>query len=144
MAKIDVENALAANEKKDEAVEEPANEDMSVEAVSARALLCVDVAKCEQIELLSFATTSSIDWEEDWPSDAAADKANHHKHLHIAQEQVGVNGLVLKNIGIGDLPGLAEPIEHTGRQCRRALSEKGDISLGHCKLDNNLLLAQGS
>jgi hypothetical protein len=124
LAEIDVEDALAANEEEDEGVEDPANEDMSVEAVSARAHLCIDIGECEQIELCLSAATSSIDWEEDWPSDAGADKADHHKHLHISQEQVRVDRLVLKSIGIRDLPKLAEPIEHTSRQGRSALSEK--------------------
>ena len=115
MAEIDVEDGLAANEEDDEGVEDPANEDMSVKAVSARAHMCIDVGKCEQIELCLSATTSSIDWEEDRPSDAAADKADHHKHSHVSQEQVRVDRLVLKSIGIGDLPELAEPIEHTSR-----------------------------
>lgn len=144
MAEIDVEDALAADEEEDEAVEEPANEDMSVEAVLARAHTCVDVAECEQIELLSSGTTSSIDWEEDGPSDAAADKTDDHKHLHVSQKQVRVNRLVLKSIGIRDLPELAEPIEHTSWQCRCALSENEDISSGYCKLDADLLLAQGA
>jgi hypothetical protein len=143
LAEIDVEDALAANQEEDEGVEDPANEDMSVEAVFARALICVDVGECEQIELLSTATTSSIDWEEDWPSDAAADKADHREHLHISQEQVRVDRLVLKSIRIGDLPELAEPIERSSRQSRSALSDK-DISFVYSKLDDNLLLAQGS
>jgi len=144
LAEIDVEDALAANEEEDEAVEEPANEDMSVEAVLARAHTCVDVGECEQIELLSSGTTSSIDWEEDGPSDAAADKTDHHKHLHVSQEQVRVNRLVLESIGIGDLPELVKPIEHTIWQCRCSLSENEDISGGYCKLDADLLLAQGA
>ena len=118
MAEVDVEDALAANDEEDEAVEEPANEDMSVEAVSARAFIGIDVAECQYIQLLLSITTSGIDWEKHWPSDAAADKADHHKHLHIAQKQVGVDRLMLKSIGIRDPPEFDEPIEHTSRQCR--------------------------
>lgn len=129
MAEIDVEDALTADEEEDKSIEEPANEDVGIEAVFPRALIGVDVAECKQIELLPCTTTSGIDRKKDRPSDAAADKADHHKHLHIAQEQVGVDRMVLKSIGIGDLPERAEPIEHTSGQGRCTLSEK-TLTLG--------------
>lgn len=64
--------------------------------------------------MTSTSATGDVDWEEDGPGDAASDKHNDDGHAKESEEEVCVNGLMLKSIGIGYLPEGANPVEQTG------------------------------
>lgn len=48
-----------------------------------------------------------------WHSDTSADEHYDHSHAEESKEEVGIERLVLKSIGIGDLPERAYPIEES-------------------------------
>lgn len=50
-------------------------------------------------------------WKEDWPYDAAANKANVPQDLEVAKEKVGVERAIVENVGIRDLVKGLDPIE---------------------------------
>lgn len=67
-------------------------------------VLVGDICKSEHIQLNLADTASGIDWEEDWPGNAAANEANDHCDLQEAEEKVAVKGIMLQDICIGNLP----------------------------------------
>jgi hypothetical protein len=48
-------------------------------------------------------TACSIDGEEDRPGNAAANKGDDHAYLQEAEEKVGIERVVLQNVGIRNL-----------------------------------------
>ena len=89
LAQVDVEDGLACHHVQDEAVEEPTDQRMGIQAVLARAA-DIDVAVRQYVELLLVAATRGINGEEDRPGDTEADKDNRDADAQESQEEVGV------------------------------------------------------
>jgi hypothetical protein len=111
LAQVDVEDALAGDHVHDEAVDDPADECVCVEAVPLEGVADLDVAVGDDLELFLAIAASSVDGEEDWPSDTSADKCHDGAHSEISQEEVGVEAMMLEGVDIGDLPERADPVE---------------------------------
>lgn len=80
---------------------------MGVEAVLLS--LGIDVAVRQDFELGLAAAASGIDGKQDRPSDAKTDEADGANDSKVADEEIGVEALVLESVGIGDLPKRADP-----------------------------------
>jgi hypothetical protein len=66
----------------------------------------VRLTKGKQVELPFACAAGGIDWEEDGPGNAAADEAYYHRDFQEAEEKVAVEGVVLQDVGIGNLVGV--------------------------------------
>lgn len=55
--------------------------------------------------------TGSIDWEQDWPGNAAADQTSNNRELKEAKEKIGVETLMLENERIWNRPEGGKPVE---------------------------------
>lgn len=64
-----------------------------------------------------------MDWKENWPYDAAADKANVAQDLEVAKEKVGVEGAIVEDMGIRDVVKGLDPIKQARRQLRGRYSK---------------------
>jgi hypothetical protein len=49
-----------------------------------------NVAHAEEVELFLAALSCSIDGEQDWPCNTAANKSDAHKHFQISDEEIVV------------------------------------------------------
>ena len=76
----------------------------------------VNVAHGEHVQLLLAIAAGDVDGEEDGPGYAGADEHNDHGHLEEAEEEVGIERLVLERVGIGDFPKWGDPVEPPGRE----------------------------
>lgn len=74
-----------------------------------------DITHSEKIELYAYSTAGDVEWEQDGPSYQAADKAYGRCDFEISKEKIGVQRLVVQDIGIGDADECANPIEQTTR-----------------------------
>lgn len=63
------------------------------------------------------------------PHDAAADKADVSQNLEVAEEEVGIEGAIVENVGIWDLEEGYDPVEQAGRQFRDGVP-RGASDLG--------------
>lgn len=70
-----------------------------------------DIAHTENVELFLPSTSSCIDREQDWPCYTAADKGDDGEHLHVSQEEITVERLVLQNMIIGERLEVGYPAE---------------------------------
>jgi len=86
------------------------------------ALLAIQVAEGQLIETRESLAASRVDWEQNGPCQDAAEEGDRCADAKITKEKIGVEGLVLQSIGVGDLPEGAEPIEETGWESGRPLS----------------------
>jgi hypothetical protein len=71
----------------------------------------VDVAVGQDLELGLVVAAGGIDGEEDGPGDDETDEADGGEDTEEAQEEVGIEALVLEGIGVGDLPEGPDPVE---------------------------------
>ena len=101
--------------------EDPANEGVCIVSI----LGVLDIAEADQVQLDLTSATSSIDWEENGPSNQTADEAHSHRYFEVAQEEIAIQGVMVEDIAIWDLAESAEPIEHAFWQIWRPLSEGG-------------------
>jgi hypothetical protein len=62
-----------------------------------------DVSKGQHIQLLLPAATSDIDWEQDWPGDQTAEKADGRGDFEIAKQEISIQRVVLQDVGIREL-----------------------------------------
>ncbi|GJD00775.1 hypothetical protein ColKHC_09600 [Colletotrichum higginsianum] len=104
LAQVDVEDALAHDEVHDEAVEEPTDEGVGVQAVKAGGDGHVDVAVRQDVKLLGRSSARSIDGKQDGPGHDEADQADGGADTEEAKKEIGVEGLVLESVYVGDLP----------------------------------------
>ncbi|KAB8342909.1 hypothetical protein FH972_022506 [Carpinus fangiana] len=72
----------------------------------------VDVAVRQQLKLLQTASSSGIDGEENGPCDACTDEGDDDHGSEEAQEQVGVEGVVVEHEGVWQREELLDPSEH--------------------------------
>jgi hypothetical protein len=84
---------------------------MGEELVTTLERLRVDVTHREYVELLPLPTAGGIDGEQDRPCYAQAHEADGGADSEVAQEEVGVEGLLSESVGIRDLPEGAKPVE---------------------------------
>jgi len=84
--------------------------------------LAADIAHSQDVKLLHTSSTSSIDGKQDRPRNGAANQERDDGHLKEAQEQVAIEGVMLKNIVVGSLEESAEPAEQSIWELWRALS----------------------
>lgn len=56
--------------------------------------------------------------KENGPHDAATDKADIAQDLEIAEEEVGIKGAIVENVGVWNLEEGYDPVEQAGRQFR--------------------------
>ena len=117
LAKVDIKDALSHDHVHDETVVSPADEDMGI--VSVVLGIAIDIAIGKDIELLFAPAACCVDRKENRPGDAAADEADDGGDAQKANKEVGVEGLVLKRIDVGDLPKCAKPVEEAIREGRR-------------------------
>lgn len=61
--------------------------------------------------------------KEDWPYDAAANKANVPQHLEVAKKKVGVEGAIVEKVSVWDLVKGLDPIEQARGQLRSRFSK---------------------
>lgn len=120
LAQVDVENALASNCVHDEEIHSPTDKDVSVEVV--RLAVDVHVAVSKALKLTKSLATSGVDGEQDGPGDAERYKRDGGSDSEVANEQISVETLVLKSIGIWELPERAEPVEPSIGQLRTLLA----------------------
>lgn len=74
-----------------------------------------DITHSEKIELYAYSTTGDIEWEKDGPSYQAADEAYDRCDFEISKKKIGVQRLVVQDVGIGDAEKCANPVEQTTR-----------------------------
>lgn len=74
-----------------------------------------DITHSEKIELYAYSTAGDIEGEQDGPSYQAADKAYDRCDFEISKEKIGVQRLVVQDVGIGDAGEFANPVEQTTR-----------------------------
>ena len=98
MSSADVVKTLSSDHEEDEADEDPGNESVRIVAI----LVC-DVAEGEDVQLLLPTASGRIDGEEDGPSDAASDKADNDGDLQVSQQEISVDGIMLKHEGVRHL-----------------------------------------
>lgn len=60
-----------------------------------------DIAEAQYIKLRLTTSASGVDWKEDWPGDAAADKADEDEYLEESQEEITIKGVVLEDEVVG-------------------------------------------
>lgn len=56
-----------------------------------------DIAEAQDIKLRLTTSASGIDWKENWPGDAAADKADEDEYLEESQKEITIKRVVLEN-----------------------------------------------
>lgn len=96
-------------------------------------ILMVNVGEIQHIHLLLASTTGSIHRPQNREGHAAAHKGDHRNQLEIAQQQIGVHGVMLQHMFIGKLVHGRDPIQQTrgrgGSALRRA--ETAQVRPGH-------------
>lgn len=122
MSEVDIENHLSCDEEDDKAQVNPSNYRNSIIPITI-ASVCVNVAKGDDIELLSrwISLASGIDREQNGPSNETADKGDDDGHLEVAQQEEGIERVLLQDYGIGNVVESLHPAEHALGQSRRAL-----------------------
>lgn len=55
--------------------------------------------------------TGAVYRKENWPYDAATNKANVPQHLEVAKKKVGIEGAIIENVSVWDLVEGFDPIE---------------------------------
>lgn len=98
MPQIDVVDQFACHKEEDEADKDPGDKDMGIVSI-----LVHHVAKAQEVELALTTTTGCIDGEQDRPGYAAADKTDDDGHFEVAQQEVAIERVMLKNVLIGEL-----------------------------------------
>ena len=95
--------------------------------------LFLDVGHAEDIQLLLAGAAGAVNRQQDRKGEARADEADHRDELEKAQHKIGVHGMMLQNIFIGDLVHIPQPIEHPGRGRGGALlgSQNPEVGSGH-------------
>ena len=121
LAKVDVVDALASDQEKNESKEEPCTAGVSKISILAISAL-IDIAHAQHVQLLFASTASNINWEEDRPGNAGAYEHDNHRHLQKSKEEVGIEGLMLENIGVWDFAKGGDPVEPSAWQGLRTLS----------------------
>ena len=98
---------LPRDHEKNEANEDPRNEDMCQIPV----LVSRDVAEAQDIKLLLDSSTSGIYWEQDRPADKTAYRANDDRYFDVAEKEIPIKRVVLEYIGVWDLLHEREPAQ---------------------------------
>lgn len=91
--------------------ENPPNKTRSIVSIPSRWCRAVNITHGEDIELLSATSSRRINWEKNWPCDAATNEHNNHGHSQKSKEQVSIETLVLKGVDIWNFAKRANPIE---------------------------------
>lgn len=99
---------------------------------------------CQLSELTSrhHVLTSSVDGEENRPSDQGADEADGGKDLEQSEKQIIVQGRVVKNVIISDAAVVCDPAESTRRWLRSPLTATYQHKVG-CRGNFNELTIRG-
>ena len=79
-----------------------------------------DILKAEKTELCLGPTCRGIDREQDRPGNDAADEADDGGYSEEAEQEIAIDGLMVQDIGIGDLEEGPDPIEQPARDGRSA------------------------
>lgn len=74
-----------------------------------------DITHSKKIEFYAYSTAGDVDGEQDGPSYQAADKAYDRCDFKISKEEIGVQRLVVQDVGIRDADEFANPVEQTTR-----------------------------
>ena len=116
---------------------------MRKHAVLVCSFLLAQITECEQVEALVTATASRVDWEEDWPGKDATKEGDGRADADEAQEEVCIKRLMLKSVGVWDLPESAEPVEEASWESWGSLSVMILAFAPQFDVLSDLLLAQG-
>ena len=92
-----------------------------------------NVGEAQHIKLLLASTTGSVDRPQDGEGHAAANKGDHRDQLEEAQQQIGIHGVVLQHMFIGQLVHGRDPIQQARRRGGSALrrAETAQVRPGH-------------
>jgi hypothetical protein len=121
LTKVDVEDRFPSNQGQDEAEEDYSGTSAAEVSVLAARFVLVNVCHREQIKFPTRAPARDVDGEENRPCDAGSNEHDNHRHSKESEKEVGIEGLMLKSVGIGDFPYGWDPIEVAGGQVWRTL-----------------------
>jgi hypothetical protein len=68
------------------------------------------------------ASASRVDGEQDGPCENGAEEGDRRADAQVSKEEVGVDGLMLQRVSVGDFEEGADPVEEAGWECRGAFS----------------------
>ena len=122
MSEVDVKDRLPSDESENKAKEQHRSAYASKVSVSASRAVSVDVRHGKKVKAGANTTTRDIDGEQDWPGNQGAHGKDDDRHLEEAQEEIGIERLVLECIRIRDFQRGSDPIEEARRQCGGSLS----------------------
>ena len=97
---------------------DPSNEGVCVVAV----LVICDIAETDKVQLLLASTASCVHREQNGPCDQAPKEAEGDGNFEVAQEEEGVEGVVVEHVAVRNLIERANPIEKSTRQIWSSLS----------------------
>lgn len=109
LAEVDVEDALARDHVHDKAIHDPSEQRVGIEAMGV--LLDVEVAVGDHLELGLAVAARGVEREEDGPCEAHAHGADDGADAEVAEEEIGVEALMLEGVGVGDAPEDGDPAE---------------------------------
>lgn len=91
-----------------------------------------DIAKAQHVQLFEIFPPSDIDREQDGPDYQASEKADGDGDPQVAEEEIGIERMVVQHIGVRDPEEGSQPVEQTVWKVGRAFSANGNIvvSLG--------------
>lgn len=81
-----------------------------------------DIAHSKKIKFLAYSTASDVNGKQDGPSYQAADKGYDRCDFEKPKEEIGVQRLVVQDVGIRDAGEFANPVEQTTRKFGRPLT----------------------
>lgn len=110
LAQVDIINTFSADHKQNKTEEEPRNDDVGVE-LDGRG----DVANGQEVELLQVLAAGGIDGQQDGPGNDTAGKADGGQHAQVPQKEKAVEGCIVEDKGLVNVPEILDP----GKPCRR-------------------------
>ena len=104
--------------------------DPADEGVSVVTILVDDIAEAQHVKLFVSGPARDIHGKEDGPGNKAAKEADGDGNPQIAQEEVGIQRMVIEDISVRNLVEGAEPVQETLGQIGRVFpSRLTDVSL---------------
>lgn len=100
---------------------DPGNKSVGIVTVFA----ITDVAETDEVQLLQARSAGRIDGKQDRPSYQAAEEAQRHGNLQIAEEEEAVQRVMIEDIAVRNLVERFDPTEQSPWQLWRSFSEGG-------------------